>query len=64
MHQEEFSLMFSYLSDIQLMALKVIPFHPRLLSTKYGALQKNRPTHASSKDTRETYISQLINYGL
>lgn len=32
MHQEEFSLMFSYLNDIQLMALKVIPFHPRLLS--------------------------------
>ena len=34
MHQEEFSSMSSYLNDIQLMALKVIPFHPRLLSTK------------------------------
>lgn len=64
MHQEEFSSMSSYLNDIQLMALKVIPFHPRLLSTKYGAFRKNRPTHTTSKETRETYISQLINYGL
>lgn len=64
MHQEEFSSMSSYLNDIQLMALKVIPFDPRLLSTKYGAFRKNRPMHTTSKETRETYISQLINYGL
>lgn len=64
MHQEEFSSMSSYLNDIQLMALKVIPFHPRLLSTKHGAFRKNLPTGATSKETRETYISQLINYGL
>ena len=64
MHQEEFSSMSSYLNDIQLMALKVIPSHPRLLSTKYGAFRKNRPMHTTSKETRETYISQLINYGL
>ena len=31
MHQEEFSSMSSYLIDIQFMALKVIPFHPRLI---------------------------------
>lgn len=54
MHQEEFSSMSSYLNDIQPMALKVIPFHPRLLSTKYGVFRKNRPTRATSKETRET----------
>ena len=64
MHQEEFSSMSSYLNDIQPMALKVIPFHPRLLSTNYGVFRKNLPMCATSKETRETYISQLINYGL
>ena len=41
MHQEEYSLMSTYLNDMQLMALKVIPFHPRLLSTKWSAFRKN-----------------------